>query len=192
MANTFTPVSQIAPSAMGAKAMLTKQDGADAGPFVLGYVRGKANGLSFRNNPQDDTKASIALIGIFEFQPVEGDPLRSTRIYLPGAVHDLIVKALQGDNKAPVQGGIKRGEAKDILVEGEIPVLCEITVRRTNSPIGYEYLSRIAGEMATIDPLADMADDFAKLTKLPPATIEPKLIAAPDKKTPAKKKGGKK
>lgn len=128
---------------------------------VMGFMRGRAHGLSYRNNPQDETKPSIALRGVFEGVPA--DPRRATlrgvRCYLPGSVHDMIVAAIRGDHDDAVTEMPKRGKAIDI--DGNVVMFgVEVSVKRTDTPIGYEYAVRTMRELVGNDPLADVREEF--------------------------------
>lgn len=151
---------------------------------MLGTILGQARGLSYRNNPQDESKPSIALTGPFKFLPVDADrpELRSMRCYLPSTVHDTIVSTLEGDNKRPIEGNPQRGKSVDVNLEpgAFVPIVLELGVRRVEGAVGYEYITQTSKKvpLALADPLAEL-QAAAGLAPALAAPAEQKQIAAP-------------
>ncbi len=132
--------------------------------IALGTFIGDARGLSFRNNPQDESKPSIALTGTFEFSPYKTSRavLISGRCYLPSAVQDAVVHAMMDGKTSPVSTNPKRGKSVDIDVDVTVPLMLEISVRKSKTEIGYEYITRELERIALGDPLAAMREKLAK------------------------------
>lgn len=132
------------------------------GILQLGTVLLEARGLSYRHNKQDETKPSVAIIGPAKFIPFsENRPeLVAMRTYLPGAVHDTIVAALQGDVKAPIDRSPGRKErAIDVALPpgATVPVVLEIAVQsKPETAVGYIYMTKSSPKvpLKLNDPLA--------------------------------------
>ena len=109
----------------------------------LGTVLGEARGLSYRNNPQDESKPAVALVGPFKFIPVspERPELWAMRCFLPSTIHSTIIGSLQGDNMPPIDKSPKRGQAIDVMLGAVVPIVLAIGVRKTDTAIGYEYIT---------------------------------------------------
>jgi len=131
--------------------------------LVLGTVLGEVRGLSYRHNPQDDSKPSIALVGPFKFIPAKPDrpELWASRAFLPGAIHDGIVNALQGDNKAPVtKSPGRKDKAIDVMLGAVMPIVLEVGVRsKPESSVGYVYIAQSSAKvpLELNDPLAALS-----------------------------------
>jgi hypothetical protein len=188
----------------------------DKDTYVVGYVFGEARGVSFRNNPNstDDAPAS-ALIGIFEgipsYKNIDGLPedlhverrarLASGVCFLPPQAQETIVKAVLGAdaNDRPSNASIKRGQRNDRLGV-VVPVNVEIGIRKSSSPVGYEWVVRGIANAVAQDPIermraalgTDGADvNFSRMVthadKSAPQIAAPAKEAAAGKKAPAKK-----
>lgn len=147
--------------------------------IALGTFIGDARGLSFRNNPQDESKPSVALTGTFEFSPYKSSRavLVSGRCYLPSAVQDAVVRAMMDGKTSPVVGMPKRGKSVDIDVDVTVPLILDISVRKTDTEIGYEYITRELERIALGDPLAALRERLQKRLA-PPADINAALDKA--------------
>lgn len=144
--------------------------------IALGTFLGDARGLSFRNNPQDESKPSVALVGTFEFSPykLSRAVLVAGRCYLPSAVQDAVTRAMQDGKASPLTGMPKRGKSVDIECDVTVPLLLEISVRKTDTEIGYEYITRELERIALGDPLAALRERLQK--RLAPPSIPTKDV----------------
>jgi hypothetical protein len=179
----------------------------DKEAHVVGYVFGKARGVSFRNNPNSaDGEAAAGLIGAFEGIPsyVDLDGLTAAEkcegrarlasgvCFLPPQAQATYVNAiLKGmDAERPANSTIKRGQRADVLgVECDINL--EIAIRKSNSPVGYEWVVRGMGNVSAESPIERMR----KALGTGPGADLAKIVDRAEKAAlpaPAKAKGGKK
>lgn len=170
-------VSQLSGSDMLGNAKLVILAATDGAELLLGTVLGEVRGLSYRHNPQDETKPSIALVGPFKFVPADParDEIWSMRAFIPGAIHDSIVSSLEtgGIEARPYKKSPARKEpAIDVALGGVLRLVLEIGVRKTSTAIGYEYVTRTSDRV----PL-EMNDPLASLS----AAAGIKTLAAPPK-----------
>lgn len=120
---------------------------------IVGYVFGEARGVSYRNNPNSaDGSAAEALIGVFEGVPAypdfEGMPesadkrpgLASGICFLPPQAQAIVVGQVRGPN-AEIPATPKRGARVDQLGVS-VPISLEIGIRKSSSPVGYEWVTR--------------------------------------------------
>lgn len=136
---------------------------------VVGYVFGEARGVSYRNNPNSaDGEAAIALIGVFEGVPsYESFPgmkpeqacegragLRSGVLFLPPQAQAVVVAAVARDNEKPAETP-KRGQRVDQLGV-TVPITFEIGIRKSQSPVGYEWVTRGLAKVEQVSPLDRM------------------------------------
>lgn len=175
--------------------------------YIVGYVFGEARGVSFRNNPNStDGEAAKALIGVFEgipsYQDMDGVPPCSERArlasgvcFLPTQAQETIVAAvLANDNDPrPSNTEIKRGQRSD-KIGVVVPISAEIGIRKSSSPVGYEWVVRGLANASAVDPVERMRLQLgtgagANLAKIVDQTEKAaaKAIAAPAPKAPAKK-----
>lgn len=158
-------MSMLAPVAAMAAAV---KEG-DKEVYVVGYVFGEARGLSYRNNPNSaDGEAAVALIGVFEgvpsYQPFDGMKpeqdcnqragLRSGVCFLPPQAQDVVVEAVRGGH-AEIPATPKRGQRVDQLGIS-VPITFEIGIRKSNSPVGYEWVTRGLAKVVQESPLDRM------------------------------------
>lgn len=178
---------------------------------VVGYVFGEARGVSFRNNPNSaDGENAEALIGVFEgvpsfqdFTDADGKKhicadragLRSGVCFLPVQAQAAVVAAVLGPDGERPTDKIKRGARSDRLGI-TVPITFEIGIRKSDGPVGYEWVTRGLAKVEQVSPL----DRMRAALKLPSgadlgariADGSVKMIASDgDKpaKAPAKGKG---
>lgn len=135
---------------------------------MLGSIIGMIDGISVRSNPNDETKPSIGFKGIFEGIPVDpSKPLiRAPLLFLPESITAIVAKALLGDKPMPTERP-QRGKPIDAVTADQMEVGLEIGVKKTNTPIGYEYVIKTAQEMTKVDPLADLRTRLAGRVGVP-------------------------
>lgn len=155
---------------------------------VIGYVTGKAKGVSYRANP-NGSEPSVGLNGIFEATPVqEGLPVMvAPTIFLPTSFCMMVAGVLMGNQKPPKSAPPK---GKPINVDGvaEVPLVLEIGLRKNagSSGVGYEFS---VTEM--IDNGGQADDALAELREFLPAQIAKQsapALPAPKSKSKSKKK----
>lgn len=156
---------------------------------TIGYVVGRADGLSFRANPNGD-EPSVGLTGIFEATPA--DPTRSIMvaktIFLPKSFMDTMIPILESkmseaDMKKIPRKAPPKGKSIDLKATDVIPLQLEIGIRRNNGAgVGYEFAVLGKRDPAAQDILADLRSDFIPKELAAPATAAPKALAAPKKK----------
>lgn len=139
---------------------------------IVGYVFGEARGVSFRNNPNStDDEPAKALIGVFEGTPAYDDMpgldenekcarrprLASGICFLPTQAQEVIVAAvLNGDTDGkPRNTEIKRGQRSDKLGV-VVPVSVEVAIRKSDGPVGYEWVVRGLANVTAVDPVERM------------------------------------
>lgn len=141
---------------------------------IIGYVFGEARGVSFRSNPNStDGEAAAALIGVFEGTPAYDDMpgmneeekcarrprLASGICFLPTQAQEVIVRAvLAGDEDTAKNGrprDIKRGQRSDKL-GNVVPVSIEVAIRKSDSPVGYEWVVRGLANVSAVSPIDRM------------------------------------
>lgn len=169
---------------------------------IVGYVFGEARGVSYRNNPNSaDGSAAEALIGAFEgvpaYEDMEGLPpcseragLRSGVLFLPPSAQASVVAAVRGNDpdSIPVEAP-KRGQRIDKLGIS-VPITVEIGIRKSNSPVGYEWVTRGLANVSQESPLDRMramlgADLGKRVDQIEKA--DAKALASPTKTARAKK-----
>lgn len=190
----------------------------DKDSYTVGYVFGEARGVSFRNNPNstDDAPAK-ALLGVFEGIPsyvdLDGLPedmscarrprLASGVCFLPPQAQETIVAAVLGADAhdMPSNKELKRGQRSDKLGV-VVPINVEIAIRKSGSPVGYEWVVRGLASVSAQDPIERMraalgtgpGADFSKLVTASERAQEKALaLEAPPAargKAKAAKKGG--
>lgn len=178
--------------------VLSKPDGEE---IILGTVLGEVRELSYRHNPQDETKPSIALVGPFKFFPADAnrDEIWAMRCFIPGAFHDAIVESLEGPDgvaRRPYKKSPGRKEqAINVVLGGVLKVVLEIGVRRTSTAIGYEYITRTSDKvpLQMNDPLAALSAEagISSRSLAAPAAV-PRLVHQNDTPPAAKKSARKK
>lgn len=161
----------------------------------LGTIIGWASGLSFRANPNGD-KPSVALTGAFESVPADEsvDTVRSNALFLPSALHDMVVQSMLGGADAPMTEAPKRGQKIDIPAE-QTKIMVEISVKRNDATggAGYEFITSYAGEVQKIDMLEALKEEMrtGKAQALPAPkeqrAISPAKPAAKKKTTRGRK-----
>lgn len=181
---------------------------------IIGYVFGVARGVSFRNNPNStDGEAAAGLIGAFEGIPQyddmpgmeEGEKcahrarLASGVTFLPPQAQAAYVTALlPPDTSRPDNSSIKRGQRSDVLGM-EVPISLEVAIRKSSSPVGYEWVVRGLAKVEAKSPIDRMRElmgtgpgsNLAKIvdqTEKAGARTAPKAIAAPAGKGKAARK----
>jgi len=154
--------------------------------IILGVVIGQVRGLSYRHNKQDETKPSIALVGPFKFVP--SSPTRpelwAMRAFLPGAIHDGIVAALEGDSKRPIDHSPGRKEKPiEVKLGAVMDVVLEIGVKsKPESSVGYVYIAQSSAKvpLTLADPLAVLTERAGlKLLPMPAAPVEENAAQTP-------------
>ena len=136
---------------------------------IIGYVFGEARGVSYRNNPNSsDGEAAIALVGAFEGIPSYADypgmhpdnasakraGLASGVAFLPPQAQAIIVAQVRGPN-ADIPATPKRGPRVDQLGV-VVPISLEIGIRKSGSPVGYEWITRGLANVKAQSPLERM------------------------------------
>ncbi len=136
---------------------------------IVGYVMGEARGISYRNNPNDtDGLPAEALIGVFNgipsFAPFPGmDPaagsehraeLASGVCFLPPQAQATIVAKVRGPD-ASIPETPKRGKRIDQLGV-VVPIAFEIGIRKSGSPVGYEWVTRGIARVQAMSPIDRM------------------------------------
>jgi hypothetical protein len=141
---------------------------------VVGYVFGTARGVSFRNNPNStDGEAAKALIGAFEGIPsyvlepgmsADDDVSKRARLasgvcFLPPQAQEVLVSAILAshDGGTPSNSDIKRGQRSDQLGV-EVEVSLEIGIRKSGSPVGYEWVTRGLSNVVAKSPIERMRE----------------------------------
>lgn len=183
----------------------------DKEAYVIGYVRGTARGVSFRNNPNStDGSSAEALIGAFEGIPAYDDMagfeendkcsqrprLASAICFLPSAAQTAVVKAILGD-QYDKPADIKRGKRIDQLGV-EVPLAVEIAIRKNSGGegAGYEWVVRGLARVEAIDPIEAMrkllgqgggADMKRIVDNSDKAAAKSTAVAKADKKKPSKR-----
>lgn len=141
---------------------------------VVGYIFGTARGVSFRNNPNSaDGQAAAALIGVFEGIPSykneagleeadhsENRPrLASGVCFLPQQAQDTVVAAILAGQDRPDTSNIKRGQRMDQLGV-EVPISIEVAIRKSGSPVGYEWVVRGLANVKAQSPIERMRESL--------------------------------
>lgn len=166
--------------------------------LMLGVILGQARGLSYRHNPQDESKPSVALVGPFTFVPFSTarSELRSMRCFLPTTLHDVIIAALQGDKEAPVTVSPKRKDKPiDVQLGNVVEIAVEIGAMHVDAGIPYKYVTReVPGHQVKLeDPLSQLKLSVAsKVKALPPPSARMAQTLAATDKAPAKASRSKK
>lgn len=138
---------------------------------ICGYIFGEARGVSYRNNPNStDGEAAIALIGVFEgvpsFEDYPGMPagggsaeragLASGVLFLPPQAQAMVVAKVRGPD-AEIPETPKRGQRVDQLGV-TVPLSIEIGIRKSNSPVGYEWVTRGLANVKAQSPIERMRE----------------------------------
>lgn len=170
----------------------------------LGAIMGKVRGLSLRSNIYAD-EPSVAFVGVFEgIKAADGERVRSSACFLPRTLNSVLAAQVLEGHKLPTQAAPKRGQKIDVLGLNEIVFAVEISVKKADSEVGFEYVTKLHGHDGFLisDPLADLRQfipgaklDVAAISHMgegasiaPPAE-RPAALAAPAKeKAPARKK----
>lgn len=162
---------------------------------VVGFVIGKATGLSYRNNPNGDAP-TVGLSGIFEATPCDQSMpvIVGKTIFLPKGFMDTIIPALEStlteaEKKLIPKKAPPKGKAIELQATDAIPLQLQIGVRRNNGAgVGYEFAVVMKrDELTKDDLLADLRKDFIPANLQAPATAEPKRLAGPAKGKAKKK-----
>lgn len=159
---------------------------------IVGYVIGKANGVSYRANPNGD-EPSIGITGQFEAIPTEEGraPMVAPMIFLPNAFTKILVQEMltADDMKGAPKKAPAKGKPINLPASVEIPLALEIGIRKNKGEgAGYEFSVTTRTEQGQEDAFADLRallpDDMAKRTApaLPAPGAATKRLAAPKKK----------
>lgn len=181
---------------------------------VVGYIFGEARGVSYRNNPNSaDGSAAEALLGAFEGVPSyeafpgmkpemasEARPgLASGVCFLPPAAQTVVVRAVRGSD-AEIPATPSRGKRVDQLGV-TVPVSLEIGIRKSGSPVGYEWVTRGLMNVKAVSPIDRMRQALgleagvSLQARIADGTLE-KIVTNADKgdqaaiAAPARKKAG--
>lgn len=139
---------------------------------IIGYISGVARGVSFRKNVNSaDGEPARGLIGAFEGIPQYDDmpgmqdaekcarrPRLASRVcFLPEAAMAPVCQAVltSWNGQVPGNDTLKRGQRSDVLGH-EVPVAVEIAIRKSDSPVGYEWVVRGVRKVEKISPIALM------------------------------------
>ncbi|MEB2538376.1 MULTISPECIES: hypothetical protein [Bacillati] len=159
-------VSMLAP----VKALAAAIPAGDKEARIIGYVFGEARGVSFRNNQNSaDGEPATALIGVFEGVPQYDDwegmaetdkcshrpRLASGVCFLPDQAQKPIVNAVLASDTSERPRDIKRGQRSDRLGL-VVPVSIEIAIRKSDSPVGYEWVVRGLANVSAVNPIDRM------------------------------------
>lgn len=161
-ATRYEPRTKFSAGDLGDASEVRKLEAGDKTVVTLGQVLGKVTGIVFKHNPNNPEQPAIALEGFFE--GISSDParavIRSTTFFPPGNVAKMIQSFILKGEPIPSQArSLKRGQSVPVGIEGEaIPLAMEIGVRRTDTAIGYEFVTEVAdnGAMNKVDLLADV------------------------------------
>jgi hypothetical protein len=127
----------------------------DTSTHVIGYVIGRATGISQRSNPNGE-EPSLAM---FEATPTEAGRaiMVAPVIFLPTAFCKMLADKLRGDQKLATKAPPK-GKHIDIDGVAEIPLALEIGIRKSGGERGYEFsvVAKNDSEMEKTDALADL------------------------------------
>ncbi len=144
------------------QAQLATIEEGDRSVHVIGHVLGKANGITYRNNP-NGSEPSIGVIGQFEATPVDADApvMVAPVIFLPTAFCKMLeTQLMKGKEKEIPKKSPAKGKGISIEGIGEIPLALEIGIRKNvgASGVGYEFsvVQAIKGDDSAIDPFADI------------------------------------
>lgn len=160
----------------------------------LGYILGKATGVSYRANPNGD-EPSMGLKGVFEATPTQDNlPIMVAPVcFLPRAFMDAIVaQMMSGKEKEIPKKAPAKGKHIDVDAGLEIPLALEIGIRKsTGSAVGYEFsVVSLANDKGAQDMFADLR------TALPSDIVKRSAPALPSpssaKANAAPNSGGKK
>lgn len=157
---------------------------------TVGYIVGKASGLSYRANPNDPNQPSVGLMGIFEATPCDNAApiLVGKVIFLPKGAMDVLVPLFASiDQKDVPKKAPPKGKAIDLAATEVIPLQLEIGIRKnTGAGVGYEFAVSMPDTFRGEDMLADLRKDFIPASLAAPKTATPQL-AAPARKGAKKK-----
>jgi hypothetical protein len=137
---------------------------------IIGYVFGEARGVSFRANQNStDGESAAALIGVFEGTPSYADMpgmteeekcahrprLASGVCFLPTQAQEVIVKNVLSNDQEARPTNLKRGQRSDKLGV-VVPVSVEVAIRKSDSPVGYEWVVRGLANVSAVSPVERM------------------------------------
>lgn len=139
---------------------------------VVGYIFGEARGVSYRNNPNStDGEMSAALTGAFEgvpsYEEYPGMPpelasekratLGSGVCFLPQQLQAVVVSKIDVNGEGRPRETPKRGQRVDVLGV-TVPISVEIGIRKSASPVGYEWVTRGMMKVKAMSPLERMRE----------------------------------
>jgi len=161
-------VNRLAAKNLGNPGVPAAWDETDKRTHWLGIIVGRATGLSFRTDKDDETVVRVALTGTFKGIPAD-DKLPffvSTTCYLPSVVHGHVVEMVRksvahdpetgevidiSEKDKPRKG--KRFEMQGNVIEIALRIG---THRIAGTGVMYEYVVEQLSEMASVNPLADL------------------------------------
>ena len=115
-------------------------------PSALFQVYGHANKV---RRGESDNGPWIGLIGTFEAVRVEdGLVYQSAQCFLPEPMSSMIAETLDGENSPE-----------------SVQFAFEVGVKKSDSPVGYEYVTKPIVESTGADPLADLRKQLPALPK---------------------------
>jgi hypothetical protein len=158
----------------------------DTSVVALGTVLGRVSALAISNNPQDDSKPAIALVGEFQGVPTDTNvaPINATRAFIqPSSIHDMIVKRCLNGKPLPVTEMPKRGRPISVPLDGVLEFSCEVGIKYSDGSVGYTYHGEVDLPDGYIDPFADMKQRLAL-----PVGSTARALPAPSKKSSKSKK----
>ena len=153
----------------------------------IGVIVGFVRGLSYRNNPNDPTQPAIGLVGAFKGIPSDArrPAIVSPVLFLPTGIQAAIVDMVRGNAKAPIDGVPTKGKAVTVESDKELKIAVMIGIRKSNSPIGYEFAAVMEDTPTVESPLAELEEAgrkmLGKLSGLPAGKDVPRLAAAEHK-----------
>lgn len=156
---------------------------------VIGHVLGRANGITYRNNPNGD-EPSIGVTGQFEATPADpaAPVMVAPVIFLPTAFCKMLeAQLMKGKEKLVPKKAPAKGKGISIEGVGVIDLALEVGIRKNvgASGVGYEF----SVVQASGDDDAQLNDPFANLRSLLPKGTTAPAIEAPG--TAAKRSSGK-
>lgn len=139
----------------------------DKSEHVLGTILGKVRGVSFRNNPNDPENASIGLLGVFEGAPANPElpVIQAPLCFLPKSVHDMLCAAITEGMELP-SSSPARGKPQNRRIDKEVPIKVEVGVRKSSSPIGFEFFTNMLMQADVVDVLADLRGEMTPARQL--------------------------
>jgi hypothetical protein len=147
---------------------------------AIGYITGKARGVSFRSNPNGG-EPTLALNGIFEGVSTEAGHavMVAPTVFLPMAFTKSIAAVLMGEKKWPDKAPPK-GKWIDVDGTGEVELVLEIGIRKNSGAgVGYEFaVTQMNGGAEKSDALSELREFLPKEIAQHAA---PKALPAPAK-----------